>query len=124
MKVQSMGLRMKAAIVIGSTVLALTIPSLAASYSCVSPVTNVSQARGGTLLIQSFGGSNWIYLCSMSSTQNGVSADECKTVFAALLAAQLAGKQVRLWFNDGLSCSTQAAWTYATGWYFGPDVLD
>jgi hypothetical protein len=98
----------------------------ARAYNCVDYVGHVSTNRGNEVLMESFAGSSWIMLCSLTSTVNSVTPENCKAVFAQLLAAQLAGKKVRLWFNDndGRTCSTQPSWTYATGWYFGPDVLD
>lgn len=103
----------------------LTIGSAhAAQYYCDAYATGITTQRGGDVIINSFAGSGWVNLCSMASDQNGITASQCKSVYSALLAAQLSGKRVRLWFDDSLSCSTQPAWSYATGWYFGPMVLD
>lgn len=95
----------------------------AAQYSCLDYVV-VSSGRGASIMVSSYAGSTYVYLCSMASTANGVTAEECKRVYATLLAAQLAGKRVRMWFDDALTCSTQPYWAFATGWYWGPEVLD
>lgn len=105
---------------------ALTVAASAsaASYYCDSHVQGLTTERGGLVIISSFAGSTALQLCSMHVAINGVSTDECKTVYATLLAAQLAGRQIRLWFNDSLTCATQPAWANATGWYHGPVLLD
>jgi hypothetical protein len=105
-------------------VVSLSGTAQAAQYYCDSHVSGTTSQRGGDVLINQFAGSGWLTLCSMASAQNGVPPDQCKSVYSTLLAAELAGKRVRLWFNDNLTCSTQPAWTYATGWYFGPMLLD
>ena len=102
----------------------LSTHAAAAQYACESYVGNVSTNRGEKLLIGSFAGSSWLMLCNLTTTVNGVTAEQCKTVFAQLLAAQLANKKVRLSFDDALTCSTQPSWTYATGWFWGPDILE
>jgi hypothetical protein len=93
-------------------------------YSCEGYVGNVTTARGGDLLMETFAGSSWMVLCNMTATVNGMSPEQCRTVYSQLLAAQLAGRKVRLWFNDNLTCSTQVAWNPASGWYFGPMIVE
>jgi hypothetical protein len=83
----------------------------------------VTTARGAEVVIQSFAGSSWIVLCSTASTENGITADQCKTVYATLLSAQLTHQQVQLWFSDALTCATQPAWGLSTGWYYGPEIV-
>jgi hypothetical protein len=108
-----------------AVVLALaSVQAQAAVYSCEGSVGNVTTARGGDLLLETFAGSSWMILCNLTTTLNGMTPDQCKTVYSQLLAAQLAGKKVRLWFNDNLTCSTQGGWQVASGWYFGPTVMD
>jgi hypothetical protein len=96
----------------------------AVPYYCDSFVEGVLTQRGGNVLIMRFAGANWLQLCSIAVATNGVSTDQCKVVYTTLLAAQLAGQRARLWFDDGLTCATQPSWQNATGWYFGPMVLE
>lgn len=41
-----------------------------------------------------------------------------------LLTAQTSGKQIELWFNDSLTCTTHPAWAWLSGWYWGPRLHD
>ena len=118
--------RRRPATIAATLVLAAGLCNSAWAYQCESYLTGVSTARGDTVYLQTFAGSNWIALCNLMAPANGVPIEQCKVVFAQLLGAHLAGKRVRLWFNDndGKTCSTQTSWQYATGWYFGPDVID
>jgi hypothetical protein len=85
-------------------------PASAAQYSCDSYVSGVTTQRGGVDHPLFHG-------------QRCERYHQCKSVYATLLAAQVAGKRVRLWFDDTLTCSTQPSWAYATGWCYGPELL-
>lgn len=95
----------------------------AAVYVCDGYVQGLTTQRGGVVVLDSFAGSSWIYLCSMTSDANGITASACKNVYATLLTAQASGQRIRLWFDDNLTCATQVPWVYATSWYFGPQML-
>lgn len=98
-----------------------SLSAYAAPYTCSGQV-EVATGRGIELYLKTFAGSNWVALCSMAQTTNGVTADSCKNTYAMLLGAQLADRQVRIWFDDQLTCSTQQSWAFAA-WYFGPELL-
>jgi hypothetical protein len=54
---------------------------------------------------------------------NGVTSEACKAIHAQLLAAAVAGRQVRMYFSDSLSCSSHKPWSMLTGWYYGPEFV-
>jgi hypothetical protein len=107
--------------------LALLLVSSAAhaNYACIGTVKTVT-GRGETVAaIFSYAPNSWTYLCSMSAAApNGVTPEQCKNVYAMLMAAQLAGKSVQMWYSDALTCDTQPTWAYTTGWYWGPMLVD
>jgi hypothetical protein len=106
---------------------AISASSWAASYTCAGNVVGVSiDPKTGQLLAEKIGPLEWPRLCRVNADYNGVSAETCKTIYSTLLAAQMSGKQVVLWFNDGLNCSTEShtPWHTLTGWYFGPKLAD
>lgn len=95
-----------------------------ANYSCIGTVI-VSTVRGETLAAEfSYSPTSTTYLCVLTASANGISADQCKNVYAMLMAAQLSGRAVHMWYNDGLTCGTQPTWAYTTGWYHGPRLLE
>lgn len=71
-----------------------------ASYTCSGPVTGVTLGTDGSVAAASAGGLTWPIFCRIGDTANGISPDVCKAIYAGLLAAQLNGKNVLLWFND------------------------
>jgi len=96
-----------------------------ANYTCVGNVNGLSiDPKSGDVLVDQIGTLSWPRLCSIKTEQNGVSPDTCKVVYSTLLSAQMADKQVRLWFNDGKDCSldSHTEWQFLTGWYFGPRI--
>lgn len=95
-----------------------------ANYACVGTVI-VSTSRGETLVAEfSYSPNASTYLCKLTEPVHGISPDQCKSVYAMLMAAQLSGRNVQMWYNDNLTCSTQPSWTWTTGWYHGPQLLD
>jgi hypothetical protein len=101
-----------------------TAPALAVDYACDGPVNGVTVGPSGVVSAASAGGQSWGYFCQLGTTTNGVSPDACKGMLAILLAAQASGKNVRLWFRDSLSCSTNRGWNWLDTLYWGPAVLD
>jgi hypothetical protein len=72
----------------------------------------------------SAGGQSWGYFCTFNDSVNGVTPEACKGILAVLLAAQASGKQIRLWFDDSNSCSTNRGWNWLSTLYWGPSILD
>lgn len=104
-------------------VLALICGTAYANYECTGPVRGLTITPTGEVVAESIAGPiTWPVLCSIETTENNVPLDTCKAIYATLLAAQLSGQPVTLWFNDNLTCSTHPTWALLTGWYYGPAV--
>jgi len=105
-----------------SILIFVSSPSFA--YECVGKVNHLVIAPTG-VVTASLGGIYWANLCSVNVSYNSVDPEACKTVYSSLLAAKLAEKNVRLWFNDASNDCTNTkhpAWTNLQGWYFGPNI--
>lgn len=95
------------------------------SYDCPGKINNVVLSPDGTLTV-SYGNIAWVYLCSVSTTRNGVAPDTCKSIQSLLMAAKLADKNITFWFNDTSGDCTNAvhpAWADLKNWYYGPALL-
>lgn len=104
-------------------VLALICGAANANYTCTGPVMGVEMGLDGEVNAETIAGTlTWTSLCSVETTENSIAPDACKAIYTTLLAAQLSGQPVTLWFNDNLTCTTHPSWTLLTGWYFGPAV--
>lgn len=97
---------------------------LAGAYQCVGLVGGTQIAPTGVVSAEYIAGMNWVYLCSVTTTTNGITPDTCKTIYATLLTAETQSRPVMLWFNDDPNtCASHPAWAWLTGWYWGP-MLD
>ncbi|HZF32151.1 MAG TPA: hypothetical protein VE907_23745 [Gammaproteobacteria bacterium] len=96
--------------------------SASAAYFCNAKVTGLSVGPDGVVTMQA-APFNWVFMCATSATTNDVSPEACKSLLAVLLTAKTTGSTIQLAFNDALSCTTHPAWTYLTGWYWGPALL-
>lgn len=104
--------------------LLLATPAMAATYSCFGTVTGLSITPGGVVVVSGFGGLIDGDLCQLGATApNGYTADACKAAYAQLLVALNAGTQLRMDFNDNLTCTTQPSWGWLMGLYFGPGTI-
>lgn len=100
-------------------------PLVHASYTCEGQVQGLSiDPKSGAVLAEKVGPLVWPKLCSITHTANNVSPESCKVIYSSLLSAQMANKEVKLWFNDGKDCSrdSHVPWQNLTGWYFGPMI--
>jgi hypothetical protein len=84
-------------------------------------VTNLSLQMGtaGTVTLSLSGGPTYTYLCNVGGGNlNGVSPSVCKTMYATLLAATAANKQMLMRFYDYDSCASVPSWGNAgnLGW--------
>jgi hypothetical protein len=65
-----------------------------------------------------------VYLCEIEGTTasaNGsVTPEECKSMLAVLLVAQVSRQSVEVDFSDSLTCTSHPSWAWLAGWYFGP----
>lgn len=101
----------------------LSAPAAAsADYYCTGTVANLAIAPTGAVTT-TIGEIKNVTLCAIGSTFNNVNSEACKAVHAQLLAATLANRQVRIYFNDNLTCQTHPSWKVLTGWYFGPEFV-
>jgi hypothetical protein len=83
-----------------------------ANYICSGNLTTLIESNGGTIWIGGPGGTpGGMVLCTLGTTSsNGFTPDSCRAAYATLLAANLSGRGVALYFNDNLTCSTQTGW--------------
>lgn len=96
-----------------------------ATYTCTGIVEGLTiDPKLGTIAVEKLGTLRWIKFCIVDQEENGVSPEACKLIYTTLLSAQMSGKTVKLWFNDGKDCSIEshAPWLNLTGWYFGPKI--
>lgn len=92
-----------------------------ANYSCSGTVAGVTVSPDGSVNAQVAAGTiNWNTFCQLGVAFNGVSPDACKGILVTLMTAQVTGRSVVIWFNDGLTCTTHPVWTSLSGWYWGP----
>lgn len=117
------GIRKQFIRVTSTVLLALTASPAFATYACIGPVTGVTVGPTGVVSAQSAGGQQWAYFCRLGVTENSVSPEACKGVLTVLLTAQTTGKNVQLWFDDGLTCSTHPTWAWLAVWYWGPQLV-
>lgn len=119
-------MKTKQAILAFSAAMALaTSTAASANYTCEGPVVGLALGPTGIVTVQSIAGIQWPYLCQLrADVQFNTPPDTCKAIYSLLLAAQTSGKNVRLWFDDNLTCSTHPSWANLTGWYFGPELLE
>jgi hypothetical protein len=104
-------------------VVALAVVPAHANYMCSGPVTAVSFDNTGVVVFSGIGGISAGYLCSLSTTSNGITPDVCKAKYTQLLIAQLTGQSLNIYFGDNLTCTTQPSWNWLTGVYFGPGTI-
>jgi hypothetical protein len=96
----------------------------AANYFCQGTIDSVEVSPSGAVEAYSAAaGLNYVTLCAIGATANGVSSDTCKAILAVLLAAHASGAQVQWAFSDSLTCTTHPAWAWLTGWYYGPNIM-
>lgn len=107
-----------------TTVLLLSASNAWGSYACAGYVTGVTIGPTGVVAAERIPGGIWVYVCQIGATYNGVGPEQCKAIYTLLLTAQTTGKQVTMWFEDGLNCTTHPAWAPLTGWYFGPMLVN
>jgi hypothetical protein len=93
-----------------------------ANYFCSGPVLSVDVSPTGIVTVNApAAGLNYAYPCQIGATNNGVGPDACKAILSILIAAHATGASVTFAYDDSLTCATHPAWTYLTGWYYGPE---
>ncbi len=116
------------AAIIGFTVTPLVS---AATYSCTGTIDFVSVSPTGVVTVSSSSsGLATFFVCSMSSTVNGVTVDSCKAILSVLMMAKATGAQVGWWFSDSIGCNRSSVnggnWYWLSdpsgNWYYGPQI--
>jgi hypothetical protein len=114
---------MKRYIVVAVMLISMVVvatPAYAANYICSGNVTFIGLAANGDVAVAGPGGLPVaVLICNMNTTtSNGFTPDSCKTAYATLLAARLAGQPASIYFQDSLTCATQPMWTgYALAYF-------
>jgi hypothetical protein len=94
--------------------------SASAVVDCTGTVTNLSLQLNseGVITLSLSSGPSYTYLCGTEVARNNVPPGICKTMYATLMAAKLAGKSVLIRFYDYDTCSAVPAWGDAgtLGW--------
>lgn len=91
-----------------------------ANYFCTGNINFIGMGGDGTVVVAGPGGiPNAINLCNVNATNtNNIPPQTCKSWYALLVAADLAGQQVSIDFSDNLTCSTQPTWAGPNSVYF------
>ena len=94
-----------------------------ANYFCTGPIDNVDVSPSGLGVVQSgTAGLQSVYLCTIGTTANGVGPDACNAILSVVIAAHATQASVTWAFDDSLTCTTHPAWSWLTGWYYGPQI--
>jgi hypothetical protein len=106
--------------------LAFTVRCLAwsaparAHVDCTGTITRLSIQLNlnGIVTLGLSSGPSASYICAVNYTLNGVDPVVCRTLYATLMAAKLAGKRVLIRFYDHSSCMSIPTWADAgqLGW--------
>lgn len=100
-------------------------PALA-NYSCSGVIEQLALNPSGVVTVFSSGaGLSAAYVCQIGVTINGVGPEACKAIYSMLDTAVVTQQQVSWYFTDALTCAAPGhpAWTWLTGWYYGPVLL-
>jgi len=100
----------------------LFVPSISyADKWCTGKVKYTGVSKHGVVFVNGPGGMPSVYLCNIVNQENAVKVEACKHMYATLLAAKAAEKNVSITFTpEPSSCSSFTGWVYAPGvnWVF------
>jgi hypothetical protein len=98
----------------------------ARAVDCTGTITKLGLQLDGngivTLGLSSGPGAS--YICAINYDLNGVAPVVCRTLYATLMAAKLAGKSVLIRFHDYSSCASIPNWTEAGQLSWTQQLLD
>jgi hypothetical protein len=82
------------------------------AVDCTGTITNLSLQMdgGGIVTLGLSSGPSYSYICSTVADYNGVPAGLCRTMYATLVAAKLAGKRVMFRFYSHATCAAVPNW--------------
>lgn len=97
------------------------------AYTCTGTIDWVMVEPDGVVSASSASsGLGAFDVCNVTTVDDGVSTDTCKSILAVLTAAHVAGSQVTWGFNDSLTCNRSPNWYWLnispSVWYYGPQV--
>ena len=119
-------------VVAASSMVALSPSAMA--FACTGQVKNLVASPNGQISMSLYnpeGTAIWEYLvlCAVTTSVNGVEPAACKTIYAHLALAATTGRKVTFWI-DGSNWTPNCqpsrfpAWGYLPtgnlGWYYGP----
>ena len=85
--------------------------SAAQAHNCLAKVHSVDVAASGSIQVNLAGMGDGNALCSLNSVHGEFTAEACKAAFSLLLAAQMSGKNVRIYFrNDSNTSCAKGSW--------------
>lgn len=103
--------------------LAVSILILSASPALALDCPNqyvkaVSISGSGDIIVSLSGLGESLGLCNVERDAYGLGRETCKTLFASLSSAMLAGKKVTVWLSDTAgTCASKPAWSNLTTTY-------
>lgn len=78
----------------------------AAALYCAGSVSNLVSRNNGEVLFKAGFRNDYIAVCSLQASRDGVSIDQCKSWYATLLAAQMSGTPVSLHYQNSQNYSS------------------
>lgn len=100
-----------------------------AAYTCSGKITLLQHGPEGDVTISLQGdGTTFdaVRLCNVTFAVGSIQPAHCRSILALVMTAQVTDRPVTFWFDFNYSgppkCSPadHPAWTYLTGWYWGP----
>jgi hypothetical protein len=91
-------------------------PASAVPLYCVGSVSQLYSQAGGLVSFKAGYRGDYVAICNLQATWNGIAADQCKSWYAMLLAAQLTDSPVTVHYqnNDGYaSCAVVPTYSSA-----------
>lgn len=108
-----------------AAVLAASAPAAWANYSCNGAVGYLGIDQSGVVVVALANSTPIHKICSVTTQGSWFfSPPACKSVYATLMAAKLAGKSMTIYYNEnGYTCGTIPAWADLPTTYFieGPN---
>ncbi len=98
-------------LILAVSVLFCSSNTLAAAIVCTGQVSSLALNPTNGIVQANIGFGFW-YLCSVSTSINGVPTEVCKTWYSTLLANQATGRPYSMYFDNGtaLQCSQLGNW--------------
>jgi hypothetical protein len=92
--------------------------SQAAQITCVAGVSSVGVEAGGAMYVSTTTMPIHTVCNTITQGSYAMNPQACKLAYATALAARLASKNIKLGYNGPANCSSIAAWSAQTTFYF------